>query len=163
MKKIFIAIALIVSFQQADAQTDSLPIYKRYPVIPVFNIMIAPDSTKFTKDDLKRKKPTIIMLFSPDCSHCQFATKELLEKMDLFKKVQIIMVSSLDFSNIKKFYDEYKIADYPNITMGRDGTYMLGTFYKIHTFPTIFLYNKKGKFVQSFEGDIKMEAIAEAL
>lgn len=73
------------------------------------------------------------------------------------------MVSSLDFSHIRKFYENYKIADYPNITMGRDGSYYLGTFYKIKSFPSLFLYNKKGKFVQSFEGDIKMETIAEAL
>ena len=163
MKKIFITIAIVVSFQQVEAQTDSLPVYKRFPVIPLFNIMTAPDSIKFGKADLKRKKPTVIMLFSPDCSHCQIVTKELLAHIDLFKNFQIIMTSSLDFSNIKKFYEDYKIADYPNITMGRDGTYYLGTFYKIRTFPTIFLYNKKGKFVQSFEGDIKVEEIANAL
>lgn len=163
MKKIFIAIALLTAFQHADAQSDSIPVYKRFPIIPVFNIMIAPDSTKFSKDDLKKKKPTLIMLFSPDCSHCQVATKDLLDHIDLFKKVQIVMVSSLDYSHIKKFYEDYKIASYPNITMGRDATYYLGTFYKIHNYPTLFLYNKKGKFVQSFEGDIKMETIAGAL
>ena len=54
MKKIFIAIALVISFQQAGAQIDSLPIYKRFPVIPLFNIMTAPDSIKFGKADLKR-------------------------------------------------------------------------------------------------------------
>ena len=163
MKKILIAIALVIGFQQADAQTDTLPVYKRFPVIPVFNIMTTPDSIKFTKDDLKKKKPVIIMIFSPDYSHCQVVTKELLEKIDLFNKAQIIMVSSLDFSNIKKFYEEYKIADHPNITMGRDGTYMLGSFYKIQRYPSIFVYNKKGKFIQSFEGDIKIDDIANVL
>ena len=73
------------------------------------------------------------------------------------------MVSSLDFSNIKKFYEEYKIADHPNITMGRDGTYMLGSFYKIQRYPSIFVYDKKGKFIQSFEGDIKIDDIANVL
>lgn len=73
------------------------------------------------------------------------------------------MVSSLDFSHIKKFYEEYKIADYPMITIGRDGTYYLGTFYKITSFPSIYLYNKKGKFVKAFSGDIKMETVAASL
>lgn len=163
MKKILTAILLIIVFQQADAQTDSLPVYKRFPVVPMFTIMTTPDSIKFTKDDLKKKKPTVMILFSPDCSHCQVATKDLLEHIDLFKKAQIIMVSSLDFSHIKKFYEEYKIASYPNITMGRDGSYYLGSFYKIHNFPSIYVYNKKGKFVESFEGDVKMEKIAAVL
>ena len=163
MKRIFIAIILIAAFQKVDAQSDSIPVYQRFPILPVFNIMTAPDSLKFTKDDLKKKKPTVIILFSPDCSHCQIVTKDLIEHIDLYKKAQIIMVSSLDFNNIKKFYEDYKIADHPNITMGRDGSYFLGSFYKITSFPSIFVYNKKGKFVKSFEGSVKMEKIAESL
>lgn len=163
MKRIFIALVLIVLFQQADAQSDSIPVYQRFPVLPLFSIMTAPDSIKFTKDDLKKRKSTIIIIFSPDCGHCQVATKDMLEHIGLFKKTQIIMVSSLDFSHIKKFYEEYKIADYPMITIGRDGTYYLGTFYKITSFPSIYLYNKKGKFVKAFSGDIKMETVAASL
>lgn len=163
MKRIIIAIVSILVFQQAEAQADSLPVYQRFPVIPLFSIMTAPDSIKFTKDDLKRRKPAVFIIFSPDCGHCQVATKDLLEHIDLFKKTQIIMVSSLDFSHIKKFYEEYKIADHPMITMGRDGAYYLGTFYKVTSFPSIYLYNKKGKFVKSFSGDIKMETVAASL
>jgi len=163
MKKILIAILLIAGFQQADAQSDSIPVYQRFPDLPVFTIMTAPDSIKFSKADIRKKRPTLIMIFSPDCSHCQVATKDLLDHMDLFKKTQIIMVSSLDFSHIKKFYEDYKIADYPNITIGRDGSYYLGTFYKVHSYPSLYLYDKKGKFVKTFVGDIKMESVAEAL
>ncbi|MBS1732201.1 MAG: thioredoxin family protein [Bacteroidetes bacterium] len=163
MKKIIIAIISIICFQQAEAQTDTIPIYKKYPEIPVFDIMIAPDSTKFTKDDLKKKKPTIIMLFSPDCEHCKHATKDLLEHIDLFKKAQIVMVASLNFDHIKKFYDEFKLADYPNIIVGRDSRFYLGTLYKIHNYPSLFVYNKKGKFVKSFDSSVKMEELADAL
>jgi len=103
------------------------------------------------------------MMFSPDCEHCQAETKELTAKIDLFKKAQIIMVSPLDFKYIRKFYDEYKIADYPNITMGRDPSYFLGTFYKVRSFPSVFVYNKKGKLVNHFIGSYPVEEIAAAL
>ena len=61
------------------------------------------------------------------------------------------------------FYEEYKIADYPNIIMGRDPGYFFGTFYKIRSFPRIFLYDKKGNFVQAFDGNVPIEKIAEFL
>ena len=169
MKKIITALLLLAAFQSVDAQTeiktDTLPTYKKYPTIPVFTIMTAPDSLKFSKDDLKKKKPVMIMIFSPDCSHCKNATEDLIKHMDLFqaKDAQVVMVSHLDFSNIKKFYEDYKIAGYSNITMGRDGTYTLGAFYKIKSFPSIFVYDAKGNFVKSFEGDVKMSEIAESL
>ena len=167
MKRILIALLLLTGFQfaeaQADTQTDTIPAYKKYPVIPVFTIMTAPDSLKFTKENMQKSKPTVIMLFSPDCSHCKLATEDILKHIDLFKNAQIIMVSSLDFSNIKKFYKEFNMSGFPNITVGRDGSYTLGTFYKLKTYPTLFVYDKKGEFVKTFSGDIKMQEVAESL
>ncbi len=164
MKKIIIAFICIIAIQKAEAQSDSIPNYQKYPVVPVFTMMAAPDSVKFTKDNLEKKKATVIMLFSPDCEHCQVATKDLLKHIDLFNKAQIIMISSLNFEHIKKFYEDYKIADYPNIKIGRDGAFFLGTFYGIKSYPSIFVYDKKGKFVKAFDAtNAKMEDVAAAL
>jgi len=69
------------------------------------------------------------------------------------------MVSPVGYEFIKKFYDEFKIADYPNITMGRDPGYFFGTFYKVRSFPSIYLYDKKGNFVKKFDGSTPVEQI----
>ena len=137
--------------------------YKRYPTIPPFTITKVPDSTKFTKADLKKKQATLIMIFSPDCEHCQHATEDMLAHFSLFKNVQIVMATPLEYQFILPFYSAYKIAAHPNITMGRDPSYFLGTFFSVHNFPAIFLYDKKGKFVQSFEGSVSFEKIATYL
>ncbi len=102
-------------------------------------------------------------MFSPDCEHCQAETKELTEKISLFKKAQIIMASPLDFYYLRKFYDEYGIGNFSNITMGRDPSYFLGTFFKIRSFPSVFVYDKKGNYVNSFVGQTPVEEIAAAL
>ena len=73
------------------------------------------------------------------------------------------MASPLEHIHLKKFYDEYKIADYPNIIMGRDPGYFFGSFYKIKSFPAIFVYDKKGNFVKAFDGSIPVRQIAEYL
>jgi thioredoxin-related protein len=147
----------------AFSQEDTTLLYLRFPTVPPFSIIKAPDSIKFTKDDLQKKKPVMIMIFNPDCEHCQHETRELIAHMDLFKKVQIIMTSPLEYYYIKKFYDDYKIADYPNIIMGRDPGYYFGTFFHIRYFPAIFLYDKKGNFVGQFDGSVPVEKIAAAL
>ncbi len=154
----FIGICIsVISYGQAD----SLPIYKRFPDVPPLKLRTVPDSLLFVKTDLPKKKQLLIMVFSPDCDHCQAATRDLLKHIQLFKKVQIIMVSSLDFTHILAFYKEYKIADYPNIIMARDAAYFLSTFYNIKNFPSLFLYDKKGDFVKEFEGSIPFVKIAE--
>jgi thioredoxin-related protein len=163
VKKQFLFILLTTICITAIAQDDSTLLYKRFPIIPSFKLINVADSSIFTKDNLKKKKATIIMMFSPDCEHCQAETKELTAKIGLFKKAQIIMASPLDFNYLKEFYNEYKIADYPTITMGRDPIYFFGTFFKVRSFPSIFVYDKKGKLVNSFTGSTPVEEIAASL
>jgi thioredoxin-related protein len=81
----------IVTFSQQDTSL----IYLRFPTIPPFKLTKVPDSTVFTKDNLKKKKPTIIMVFSPDCEHCQEMTKQITANIHLFKKAQIVMATPL--------------------------------------------------------------------
>jgi thiol-disulfide isomerase/thioredoxin len=161
MKKWFFIITCTCVAKICLAQSDSSLIYLRFPTIPPFSITKVPDSTSFTKDDLAKKKTTLIFIFSPDCEHCQNETKALIANIKLFKKAQIIMVSSLEHHILKKFYEEYKIAEYPNIIMGRDPAFFLGTFYKVESYPAIFLYNKKGNFVKAFDGTVPVEQIAD--
>jgi thioredoxin-related protein len=162
-RKLFLLILVFGFASKGFAQADTSLLYLRFPTLPPFKITKVPDSTVFTKDDLPKKRATMIMIFSPDCEHCQHETRELIAHMDLFKKVQIIMTSPLEYYYLNKFYEDFGIAQYPNITIGRDPGYFLGTFYKVHSFPSIFLYDKKGNFVKSFDGSVPVEKIAEAL
>lgn len=165
MKVIFTTLFSVLISLSSTAQTDSAPkpLYIQFPNIPPFSIMKAPDSTKFTKADLKKRKPVILIIFSPDCEHCQHETREIIKHMDLFKKAQIVMCTPLDYNYILPFYNEYNLAKYSNITVGRDGSYILGTFFSVRNFPSIFVYNKKGEFVKAFDGSVPVEKVAEAL
>jgi thiol-disulfide isomerase/thioredoxin len=163
MKKLFLLTKAIFAILFCQAQADSSKLYLQFPDVPPFSITKVPDSSNFSKQDLKKKKPTIIMLFSPDCDHCMQQTKELQNKYELIKNVQIVMVSFLNYNLVKKFYDDYNMVNYPSINIGRDGKYFLGTFYKPHIFPSIFLYNRKGKFVKFFEGNVSAKQLAESL
>jgi len=168
MKKfIFIAVAYffcLQSFAQtAGNNIDTLPTYEKFPSIPMFSIVKAPDSTMFAKANLKKKKETILIMFSPDCEHCQRETDSLIAHIDLFKDVQIVMATPLDYVHVKKFYEDYKIADYPNITIGNDPVWYLGGFYTVRNFPTIAVYDKEGQFVKLFEGSVSVRKIAAVL
>ena len=159
----FLAFALLIT-QFTFAQADSTkPIYLRFPSIPQFTIYKASDSTTFTREDLKKRKPTIFIIFSPDCEHCQHETEALIANIDKFKDAQIVMVEYLAYDEMKKFYTNYKIENYPNITMGRDAKFFLPIFFKVESLPAIYVYDKKGNFKQSFSGSVKMDKIAAAL
>lgn len=164
MRKLFFIAFLFLAAQNAFSQADStLPIYLRFPVIPQFAIYKASDSTVFTREDLSKKKPTVFIIFSPDCEHCQHETEALIANIDKFKNAQIVMVEYLSHEQMVKFYNDYKIVNYPNIIMGRDTKYYLPVFFKVVSLPSIYVYDKNGKFKQAFSGSVDMGKIAAAL
>ena len=160
----FLAVFLFVALSaSAQPLSDTIPVYKRFPELPQFTIMRLPDSTRFTREDLPRKKPSIIMLFSPDCEHCKHAMHDLLAKYDEWKNAELVLVSSLDFEHIRKFYDDYQLSKYPNIVIGRDGSFYLGSFYKIRSYPSLYVYDKKQKLVTEFLGKINPDDLLKVL
>ena len=158
-KTVFSLIAICLVFT-ALAQTDSSQNYFKIPTIPAFNLIKIPDSSSFVNDQLQKNKPTLVIFFAPDCDHCQHATKELTEKIDQLKNVQILMVAGMDFSTVKKFYEDYKLADYPNITVTRDPLFKLPQYYSVHSIPDVYVYDKKGKYMNHFKNKIPVEEIA---
>ena len=164
MKKLFLLPLFIFFCVVAFSQEDSTaPVYQRFPTIPEFTVFKAPDSTSFTRGDLKKNKPVVFMIFSPDCEHCQHETEKLLANIDKFKNAQIVMITYLPYDEMMVFYKNYKIADYPQITMARDTKFFFPVFFKVRNLPSIFVYDKKGNFKKSFEGDVKPETILAEL
>jgi cytochrome oxidase Cu insertion factor (SCO1/SenC/PrrC family) len=150
----FICSLLVTLFfaRSVSAQVDaSAPVYLRFPTVPQFTIYKATDSSAFTREDLKKRTSTVLFIFSPDCEHCQHETKELISKINKFKRSQVIMVTSQPYQEMVRFYKDYHIADYPQITMGRDTKFFFPVYFRVQNLPSIFVYNKKGELKKAFE------------
>jgi len=160
MKKTVFTFILFCLVTGAFAQIDSSQQYFKSPYIPAFNIRKIPDSSSFTNTMLQKNKATILVFFDPDCDHCQEATKNFIASIDRFKDVQLLMVTIYDFTRIKKFYKDFKIADYPNITVTRDAAFDLPRFYAVHSIPDVYVYDKSGKLMRHYKKDIPVGEIA---
>jgi thioredoxin-related protein len=167
MRKLIFLLACVFiaypAFSQSNTTTDSVPAYIRIGTLPAFTTYKAPDSTYFTKKDVEKGKPTLLMIFSPDCGHCQNVATEILKSIDHFKKTQILMVTWLPYSEMMSFYKNYKIADYPQITMSWDSKYFFLPYFHVQTYPKLIVYDKKGKYVKEFQGNIQIEEVWKAM
>jgi thiol-disulfide isomerase/thioredoxin len=151
-----------IQFLQAQATDSMQPPYLRFPNLPPFSLLKVDSSGYLTKDDLKKNHLTLLMYFSPECEHCKHQTEDLLASMAQFKDVEIVMATLLPFQEMKEFYNYYRIADHPNIKMGRDEKAVLPGFYKMRSLPYLALYDKKGKLITTFEGNQKATTIINA-
>ncbi len=165
MKTLLFLILTALYYGPVSGQTQlsAEPAYKRIPTIPPFNLVLSPDSVSFGKNNIKKKRALIIMVFSPDCDHCIHATQNLILNIKSFKKTEIVLASSLSYASVQKFYKDLNLIEYPNIHVGYDSNRFLSSFYEVKSFPSIFLYNKKGDFKMDFTDHPDFKVIAEAL
>jgi thiol-disulfide isomerase/thioredoxin len=145
------------------AQNKEQPPYLKKPVLPEFRILQKDSLTWTTQKSLKPGKPVMIMLFSPDCEHCQQQMKIIQANKKQLAELQIVMATYQPMEKMQRFYKDYKIAEFPNIYMGRDMFYFFGPFYMAKSIPFLAIYDKEHKLARVYEGGAKIDKILEAI
>jgi peroxiredoxin len=115
MKKWTIIATIIANNICVFSQTEPEPAYKRFPTLPPLQILLTDSATLFTEKQLKKHLPVFIFLFSPDCDHCQKETEELIDNIDKFQQIQIVMVTAMPFDKMKTFYNYNRLDRFSNI------------------------------------------------
>lgn len=160
MKKLISIVTSFLFVAVVHAQNDSIQApYKKFPTYPPVKLLLPDSISYFSKTDLSKKKPVMLMLFSPTCEHCQHETAELVEKIDKFKNIQIVMVTSMPFDSMMAFREKYQLAKYENIVVGQDTHYFLFSFFLNHHLPFLAFYNRKKELISVFEGGLPMEKV----
>jgi thioredoxin-related protein len=143
-----------------DAQNDSLLApYKRFPSFPPVKLLLPDSASYFTKNDLPKKTPVMLMMFSPQCEHCQHETKELINNIDKFKNIMVVMTTSMPFDSMLAFREKHHLDQYKNIIVAQDADYFLFSFYLAHQLPFLAFYNKKKELISVFEGGLPMDKV----
>lgn len=151
---LFTAIVIASGLSAQDTGSD-LPPFMKTKKLPEFNILQT-DSTWFSKQQLPAADFTIIVYFSPDCGHCQYEAKEMMNNMDSLKNTFILWVSYRDMADIKGFAEIYGFYNHKNLKVGRDPNYAIPSFFQVKYTPYVAVYNKKGEYLKAYEGGVEM-------
>lgn len=161
MKFLFaLCLSLSCFFGWAQNETTQPP-YKRFPTVPPLQLLLGDSATKYTKNDIPRKKPVLVMLFSPECSHCQHTAEEMIKYKEDLKDIHIVMVTMHSISQMNAFMQDYKLTELKNVVAGKDIYYLLPPFYGISSLPYMALYNKKGDLILGFEGAMPIQKVLD--
>lgn len=143
---------------------DSLP-YRLNPVLPEFNIKLLDSASIFNTNEIKKGRPVALLLFAPDCGHCQQTTEMLLSKMDSLSGIDFYFVSHVrSVTSIRNFADKYKLSNYKNIkVVGQDYDFFFLSHYGTRLLPDIALYDRHKKLLKLFESNITVKDLYEAV
>lgn len=162
MMKTIVSMLLLFFATAVQAQSDTMqPPYKRFPRLPAFQLLLGDSTTVYTKDALPKDKPVLLMLFSPECSHCQHAAEEMVQQKNALKDVQIVMATLHTVSQMNAFAETYGLKALPNLVLGKDMYFILPAFYSIHNLPYMAFYKANGDLIRTVEGALPMDKVIE--
>ncbi len=161
--KIFLTFfAAIIFCSNSFAQYDTTAPYLKTKLLPQFSLLNT-DSVLFTQTVLAPNKPTIIMLYNPECGHCKEQLELFLAMPEVIEKTQVVLASTQPLFKIKQFYQKYKLQQYPNVFAGKDYSWFLGKIYQPKTIPVLAFYNAHNQFSFLSQGSATKAQIIAAL
>ena len=148
-------IVMLAGFVKVQAQADStVPPYKRFPTYPPVQLLLSDSTSFFSKKDVPAGKSVFLVVFSPECSHCQTEAEQIYANRENLKNIQIVMATMHPLWMMKQFIKNYHLDEMQNVVVGRDIHYLTQAFFSIRHLPFYALYNKKGQLVKAGDGNI---------
>ncbi len=124
--------------------------------VPALSLMMR-DGTKTTLSKLSGN--IALILFQPDCDHCQREAKDIRRNLDGFKDFQLYLISSAPMEEVIQFAREYDLEGKEQVHLGTTTVQeILRNFGPIDA-PSIYLYSKDGQLIQSFNGETAVEVV----
>ena len=164
MKTLLLFAFFAASLGAVHAQnTDDVnqPPYKRFPGFPPVKLLGLDSAHLFSKDDLPKNRPVLLMIFNPECDHCKHETEQLIANIAKFKKIQVVMATTMPFAMMRDFVAHYNLSNYTNIKVGQDIHFFLPPFFKISSLPFLAFYDKHKQLLTTFEGSMPIDKVLE--
>jgi thiol-disulfide isomerase/thioredoxin len=132
-------------------------------LLPSFSMLLPDSVTRFATTDIPTGQPFIVFGFSPTCTHCQAETVDIIKHMNKLKDVKIYYITAEKFYDMKMFYRYYKLAQYPNITMGRDDKYIFFKTFKVWQIPYAAIFDSHKRLKEVFAGQTTAIQLAQSV
>lgn len=114
------------------------------------------DNSRVRVKELKGRN--ILVLFQPDCDHCQRETQEIKANLAAFKDYTLYFVSNYPAERLRQFSQDYGLALAPNVVFASTSLDDILNTLGPQPSPSLYIYDG-GRLVKSFLGETKMETI----
>jgi thioredoxin-related protein len=164
MNMVYRCTLLMLLFLSSVAYAQNSPAeppYKRFPTLPAIQVLLGDSTTKYSRDDFPKKTPVLLMLFSPDCSHCQHTAEEMVKAKEQLKDIHIVMATLHSITQMNEFVEKYGLSQMSNVVVGKDIYFFMPHFYDVKSMPYMAFYNKKGELIQGLQGSLPVPKIIE--
>jgi peroxiredoxin len=104
----------------------------------------------------------VLILFQPDCDHCQREAKEIREHIEAFKDYSLYFISSDQMPAIEKFGNDHGLLNYSNVHFASTTVESILNNLGPIPAPSVYIYSDQ-RLVQKFNGEIAIEKILQTI
>jgi peroxiredoxin len=119
------------------------------------------DGSQLQAKDLKGS--TVIILFQPDCDHCQREAQAIHENIKAFENYSVYFVSGATPPELDTFARQYGFSDIHNVYFASTQVQSIIDNFGQISAPSLYVYNDMGKLVTKFNGETDITQILESI
>lgn len=111
---------------------------------------------------LKNNEPVMVIIFSPDCSHCEHALDTIQHTFRAeLKPLQVVLVTeAVHKAELKPFLEKSGLNKDPLFAkVGIDSSNLIYNIYAYGMLPQFNYYNAKHKLVKTFSGIFPLDSL----
>jgi peroxiredoxin len=105
----------------------------------------------------------ILILFQPECDHCQREAQEFQKNLGAFNNYTLYFVSSVGIPETEAFAKQYGLSGHANVKFGVTAVENVLNNFGAISAPSMYIYNGSGKLVKKFNGETDIQQILEAI
>ena len=120
-------------------------------------VVTKPDGSQLNVWELTGK--TVLILFQPDCDHCQREAHAIQENISAFNSYTLYFITTTPHQEIETFAREYKLAGLPNVHFCQTTSQsILDNFGPIDA-PSLYIFSSDKKLIKAFNGETQINEI----
>lgn len=130
--------------------------------MPDFKLLLTDSVTQFNTSTIPLGKPTVFVFFTPNCPYCRAFTQSVISDVKL-KETKFYLLSPFPLSQLKAYYEEYKLKYHPNLIVGKDINFLFQDYFKPNGVPYIAVYGKDKRLLGVYEGKVSLKIIKDLI
>jgi len=140
----------------SDNKESTIPVETSVNELPSMVVTLL-NGTNVDMKGLKDK--AILIVFRPDCDHCQREAMAIEENLDAFVDHSLYFITSDPMPEIERFANDYKLTGHANVFFGWTSVEnVLNNFGSVST-PSIYMYSSEHKLIKSFNGEVNINQV----
>jgi hypothetical protein len=150
---LYVSAVRVKNSQAISASISSLPHIK---------LKEAGSDRLFDTDSVKRSN-IVIVYFSADCEHCEYEAREIASNLSRFDSTEWLFISEFTDSAILGFARRVNLSGIDHVHFLKVEFDFIFQTFGTTVYPSLFLYNRNRKLIQSFKGETSIDHLTNAL